>query len=92
MLAVRLASFQVPSAEEGKRGGEWAWQLLSTLWYGGKCTAFVSDHCCVYRSYTVRRVAARPFVRDAQSAMRLPESGSRLHVDRLSGSRIALLA
>jgi len=80
VLAVRLAGFQVPcSAEEGKKGGEWAWQLLSTLWHGGECTAFVSDHCRVCRSCetdTVRRAAARPFGRDAQSAMRLPESRS----------------
>ena len=44
VLAARLASFQVPSAEEGKRGDEWAWQLLSTLQHGGGCNAFVSDH------------------------------------------------
>jgi len=36
VLALRLAGFQVvPSAQEGKRGVEWALQLLSTLWHGG---------------------------------------------------------
>ena len=77
---------QVASAEGSKSGGEWAW-LLSTLGHVAGCTAFVSDHYRVYRSCetdAVRRSAARPFVRDAQSAVRLPESRSRLRLDRLS--------
>ena len=40
----------------------------------------------------LRRPAARRFVRDAQSAVRLPESRSRLRIDRLTGSRTALWA
>jgi len=84
---------QITSAEGTKRGGEWAW-LLNTLGHGAGCTAFVGDHYRVYRScetVAVRRSAARPFVRYAQSAVRLPESRSRLRLDRLSGSRMALL-
>jgi len=40
----------------------------------------------------VRRPAARPFVRDVLSAVRLPESRSRLRLDGLTGSRTALWA
>jgi len=53
------------------------------------------DHYRVYRSCetdAVRGPAARPFVQDAQSAMRLPESRSRRSRDLLSGSRMALCA
>jgi len=39
-----------------------------------------------------RRPAARRFVRDAQSAVRLPVSRSRLRLDRLTGSHTALWA
>jgi len=38
----------------------------------------------------VRRPAVRPFVQDAQSAMRLPVSPSRRSRDGLTGSRTAL--
>ena len=48
--------------------------------------------CCSCATDAVRRAAARPFVRDAQTGMRLPESGSRLRLEPLSGSRMALLA
>jgi len=94
VLAVRIASFQVPSAAEGKRGGKWAWQLLSTL---RRQMQYIRKWSlsCVCRSCetdAVRRPAARPFVRDAQSAMRLPDSGSRLCLDPLSGSRMSLWA
>ena len=68
---------QVASAEGSKRGGEWAW-LLSTLGHGARCTALISDHYRVYHRLrdpdAVRRPAARRFVRDAQSAVRLSES------------------
>jgi len=40
----------------------------------------------------VRRPAARPFVQDAQSAMRLAENPSKRSRDRLSGSCMALWA
>jgi len=53
------------------------------------------DHYRVYRSCetdAVRGPAARPFVQDAQSVMRLPESRSRRSRDLLSGSRMALCA
>ena len=40
----------------------------------------------------VRRPAARRFVRDVQSAVRLPVSPSRLRLDGLTGSRTALWA
>jgi len=40
----------------------------------------------------VRQPAARPFVQDAQGAVRLPVSRSKRSRDRLSGSRTALLA
>jgi len=53
------------------------------------------DHYRVYRSCetdAVRRPAARPFVQDAQSAVRLPVSRSRRSRDRLTGSRTALWA
>jgi len=79
-----------------QKGREWAWQLLSTLWHGGECI--------VWRNWplvwlprlrdrnAVRRPAAKRFVRDAQSAVRLPESRSRLRLDRLTSSRTALSA
>ena len=47
----------------------------------------VSELECVCRGYETdagRRPAARPFVQDAQSAVRLPESRSRRSRDRLS--------
>jgi len=60
------------------------------------------DECIVWRKWTrvcrscetdaFRRPAARPFVQDAQSAVRLPVSPSRRSRDRLSGSRKALWA
>ena len=55
----------------------------------------VSELECVCRGCetdAVRRPAARPFVQDAQSAVQLPESRSRLRLDRLTGSRTALWA
>jgi len=82
VLALRLTGFQVvPSAQEGKRGGEWAWQLLSTLWHGGECIVWSNwPLVCLSRLRdrdAVRRPAARRFVQDAQSATRLAESRSR---------------
>ena len=55
------------------------------------------DHYCVCRSCetrAIRRPAARSFVQDAQSAMRLPESQSRLTFRQSHGEvmAIALLA
>ena len=53
------------------------------------------DHYRVYctcETDAVRGLAARPFVHDAQSAMRLPESRSRRSPDLLSGSPMALCA
>ena len=53
----------------------------------------VSELECVYRggeTDAVRRPAARPFVQDAQSAVRLPVSRPRRSRDRLSGSRTTL--
>jgi len=48
--------------------------------------------CCSCETDAVCRPPARPFVQDAQSGMRLPESGSRLRLDPLSGSRMPLCA
>jgi len=48
VLAARLAGFQVAYAEDRKRGGEWAWLLISTLEHGGECTALVSDRGRVF--------------------------------------------
>jgi len=79
-----------------QKGREWAWQLLSTLWHGGECTAWRKwTRVCLSQLRdrdAGSRPAARRFVRDAQSAVRLPESRSRLHLDRLTGSRTALWA
>jgi len=86
----------VPSAQEGKRGGEWAWQLLSTSRHCGECIVWSNwPLVCVSRLRdrdAGHRPAARRFVRNAQSVMWLPESRSRLRLDRLSGSRMALWA
>ena len=54
------------------------------LGHGENAVYGVSELECVCRSRetnAVRRPAARRFVRDAQSGMRLPESGSRLRID-----------
>jgi len=48
--------------------------------------------CCGCETDAGRRPTARPFVQDAESAMRLPVSQSRRSRDRLSGSRMALWA
>jgi len=55
----------------------------------------VSELECVYRSCetdAVGRPAAMRFAQDAQSGMRLPETGSRRSRDPLSGSRMPLCA
>jgi len=83
------------SAEESKRGGEWAWLLLNTLGHGGGCTALVSELscvCCSCATDAVRRAAARLFVQDAKRGMRLPESGYRLRLDPVSGNCMPLWA
>jgi len=49
--------------------------------------------CCSCETNAVRRPAARLFVRDAQSAMRLPESGSRRPLaDPFQATAVMLLA
>jgi len=48
--------------------------------------------CCSCETDAVRRPAARLVVRDTQGGMRLPESGSRLRLDPLSGGRMPLCA
>ena len=48
--------------------------------------------CCGCETDAGRRPTARPFVQDAESAMRLPVGQSRRSRDRLSGSRMALWA
>jgi len=78
VLALRLAGFQVvPSAQEGKLGGEWAWQLLSTLWHGGECIVWSN-----------RPLVCLPRLRD-RDAGRRPATKQFVR-DRLSGSRTAL--
>jgi len=57
------------------------------LEHGAECTVFIA---VIRDPDVVRRPAARPFVQDAQSAVRLPVSPSRRSRDRLSGSRTAL--
>jgi len=61
------------------------------LGHGDKCIALygISELEFVCRSCetdAVRRPTARPFVQDAQSAVRLPESRSKRSRDRLSGT------
>jgi len=72
VLALRLAGFQViPSAQEGKKGDEWAWQLLNTLWHGGECIVWSNwPLVCLPRLRdrdAGRRPAARRFVRDVST-------------------------
>ena len=67
--------------------------ILCTLDHGAGCTTFIRHHYRVYRSYTrprrCRRPAARPFIQDDQSAVRLSVSPSRRSRDGLTGSRTA---
>jgi len=66
-----------PDKEQGNGRG-----ILCKLEHGADCTTFVRHHYRVYRSYArprrCRRPAARRFVRDVQSAVRLSVSPSRL--------------
>jgi len=62
---------QVASAEGLKRGGQWAW-LLSTLGHGAGCTAFVSDHYRVYRSYETVTLSVDRLLGDSFATPKVP--------------------
>jgi len=70
-------------------------RIVYSLGQGGKCTAWVKRSLsCLLQLRdrdAVRRPAARPFVQDAQSAVRLPVSRSRRSRHRLSGGRMTTL-
>ena len=62
---------QVASAEGLKRGGKWAW-VLSTLGHGAGCTAFVSDHYRVYRSYETATLSVDRLLGDSFATPKVP--------------------